>query len=282
MRTFLLALSAAAFAASCDYIDQPFRNPGGGGTATANGDTVLQTERAVLVEDFTGHQCKNCPKASKVLKQLDSLYGSAKVVGLAIHAGPANFTATSTDYPTDFTTNDGDDLASVFGVWGLPLGMVNRLDYPSNAHLKTYSSWGALTATELALSPEVLFNAYSGYDSTSRVATLRLDVRAQASQSNAVGVAVYLKESGIVSPQLMPDQTRDTNYVHYNVFRAAPWGPFGQEVWAAGACAAGLTQSLDASATLDAAWKPEHMRWIAVAFDKTTYRVLQAVQIDVK
>ncbi len=282
MRTLLLALSTAVFAASCDYIDQPFRNPGGGGTATANGDTVLQTERAVLVEDFTGHQCKNCPKASKVLKQLDSLYGSAKVVGLAIHAGPANFTSTSADYPTDFTTSDGDDLASVFGVWGLPLGMVNRLDYPSNAHLKTYSSWGALTATELALSPEVLFNAYSGYDSTSRVATLRLDVRAQASQTNAVGVAVYLKESGIVSPQLMPDQTRDPNYVHYNVFRTAPWGPFGQEVWAAGASAAGLTQNLDASATLDAAWKPEHMHWVAVAFDKTTYRVLQAVQIDVK
>ncbi len=282
MRTLLLALSTAVFAASCDYIDQPFRNPGGGGTATANGDTVPQTERAVLVEDFTGHQCKNCPKASKVLKQLDSLYGSAKVVGLAIHAGPANFTSTSADYPTDFTTSDGDDLASVFGVWGLPLGMVNRLDYPSNAHLKTYSSWGALTATELALSPEVLFNAYSGYDSTSRVATVRLDVRAQASQTNAVGAAVYLKESGIVSPQLMPDQTRDPNYVHYNVFRAAPWGPFGQEVWAAGASAAGLTQNLDASATLDAAWKPEHMHWVAVAFDKTTYRVLQAVQIDVK
>jgi hypothetical protein len=243
---------------------------------------VLQTERAVLVEDFTGHQCKNCPKASKVLKQLDSLYGSAKVVGLAIHAGPANFTSTSTDYPTDFTTDDGDDLASVFGVWGLPLGMVNRLDFPTNAHLKTYSSWGALTATELARAPEILFNAYSGFDSTSRVATVRLDVRAQSSQSNAVGVAVYLKESGIVSPQLMPDQTRDPDYVHYNVFRAAPWGPFGQEVWAAGVAAAGLSASLDASATLDASWKPEHLQWVAIAFDKTTYRVLQAVQIDVK
>ena len=77
MRNFVLYALLAAAVASCDYIDEPFRNPGGGGTATANGDTVLQTERAVLVEDFTGHQCKNCPKASKVLKQLDSLYGSA-------------------------------------------------------------------------------------------------------------------------------------------------------------------------------------------------------------
>lgn len=282
MRNPVLYFIVAASLAACDYIDQPFRNPGGGGTGTANGDTVIQSERAVLVEDFTGHQCKNCPKASKVLKQLDSLYGPAKVVGLAIHAGPANFTATSTEYPTDFTTADGDDLADVFGVFALPLGMVNRLDFPTNTHLKSYSSWGALAATELARAPEVLFSAYSGFDSTSRVATLRLEVRTQSAQANAVGVAVYLKESGIVSPQLMPDQTRDTNYVHYNVFRRAPWGPFGQEVWAAGGSLPGVSTTLDASTTLEASWNARHMKWVAVAFDKTTNRVLQAVQIDVK
>jgi hypothetical protein len=279
--TVLLFIAAASFAA-CDYIDQPFRNPGGGGTATANGDTVIQTERAVLVEDFTGHQCKNCPKASKALKQLDSLYGPSRVVGLAIHAGPANFTATSAEYPTDFTTADGDDLADVFGVFALPLGMVNRIDFPTNTHLKSYSSWGGLAATQLAQSPEVLFSAYSGFDSTSRVATLRLEVRSQVAQANAVGVAVYLKESGIVSPQLMPDQTRDTNYVHYNVFRRAPWGPFGQEVWAAGAATSTATATLDASTTLEASWNARHMKWVAIAFDKATNRVLQAVQIDVK
>ncbi len=279
--TVLLFIAAASFAA-CDYIDQPFRNPGGGGTATANGDTVIQTERALLVEDFTGHQCKNCPKASKALKQLDSLYGPSRVVGLAIHAGPANFTATSAEYPTDFTTADGDDLADVFGVFALPLGMVNRIDFPTNTHLKSYSSWGGLAATQLAQSPEVLFSAFSGFDSTSRVATLRLEVRSQAAQANAVGVAVYLKESGIVSPQLMPDQTRDTNYVHYNVFRRAPWGPFGQEVWAAGAATSTATATLDASTTLEASWNARHMKWVAIAFDKATNRVLQAVQIDVK
>ncbi len=279
--TVLLFIAAASFAA-CDYIDQPFRNPGGGGTATANGDTVIQTERALLVEDFTGHQCKNCPKASKALKQLDSLYGPSRVVGLAIHAGPANFTATSAEYPTDFTTADGDDLADVFGVFALPLGMVNRIDFPTNTHLKSYSSWGGLAATQLAQSPEVLFSAYSGFDSTSRVATLRLEVRSQVAQANAVGVAVYLKESGIVSPQLMPDRTRDTNYVHYNVFRRAPWGPFGQEVWAAGAATSTATATLDASTTLEASWNARHMKWVAIAFDKATNRVLQAVQIDVK
>lgn len=280
MRIFPL-LCAVLFAASCDYIDQPFRNPGGGTNVEANGDTVVQTHRAVLVEDFTGHQCKNCPKASKVLKELDSLYGSGKVVALALHAGPANFTATSADYPTNFTTADGTSLANFFGVWGMPLGMVNRLDYP-NQHLKTHTSWTALAATELNLAPELLFQAFSGYDSTSRVATLRLVLECTSNQSNAIGLAVYLKESGIVSPQLMPDQTRDPNYVHQNVFRYAPWGPFGQDVWSAGAAVAGATANYEVSSTLESAWKARKMHWVALAYDKSTYRVLQAVQIKVQ
>ena len=110
MRNLFLAALALAAVASCDYIDEPFRNPNGGGSTEANGDTVLQTERAVLVEDFTGHQCKNCPKASKVLKQLDSLYGSAKVIGLAIHAGqptlrPSLRTTPPTSRPRTATTS---------------------------------------------------------------------------------------------------------------------------------------------------------------------------------
>ena len=139
-----------------------------------------------------------------------------------------------------------------------------------------------MTATELALAPEVLFNAYRRFDSTTRVATVQLDVRAQGSYSNAIGLAVYLKESGIVSPQLMPVQTRDTNYVHYNVFRAAPWGPFGQEVLAAGASAAGAVKNYEASKTLDPSWNPSQMHWVAIAYDRSTYRVLQAIQISVK
>ena len=63
MRNLFLAALTLTAVASCDYIDEPFRNPNGGGSTEANGDTVLQTERAVLVEDFTGQQCKNCPKA---------------------------------------------------------------------------------------------------------------------------------------------------------------------------------------------------------------------------
>ena len=55
-----------------------------------------------------------------------------------------------------------------------------------------------------------------------------------------------------------------------------------QEVWAAGASAVGAVKNYEASKTLDPSWNPDHMHWVALAYDKSTYRVLQAIQISVK
>jgi hypothetical protein len=33
---------------------------------------------------------------------------------------------------------------------------------------------------------------------------------------------------------------------------------------------------------LDPSWNPDQMHWVALAYDKSTYRVLQAIQISVK
>jgi len=71
---------------SCDVIDQPFKG-------NVQDTTSTQQQRNVLIEDFTGHRCKNCPKASKAIEALVDAYGS-RIIGLAIHAGPGNFTNT--------------------------------------------------------------------------------------------------------------------------------------------------------------------------------------------
>ena len=131
-RFILVCLSIVLISVSftqCDVIDQPF-----------NGNVIDTTsttqQRNVLIEDFTGHRCKNCPKASKKIEELVTAFGSDRIIGLAIHAGPGNFTSTNADYPTDFTTLEGKQIQNFFGTNALPVGMVNREGYtPSgNSH----------------------------------------------------------------------------------------------------------------------------------------------------
>jgi hypothetical protein len=92
MKHFLLSLGMFTLlfiSPSCDVIDQPFKG-------NIQDTTSTQQQRNVLIEDFTGHRCKNCPKASKAIEALVDAYGS-RIIGLAIHAGPGNFTNTNAD-----------------------------------------------------------------------------------------------------------------------------------------------------------------------------------------
>ncbi|CAI8319715.1 MAG: Uncharacterised protein [Owenweeksia sp. TMED14] len=280
-QSFFLILLLSLCISNCDLIDEPFKtNPNPIDTSSIiRGDTLIQTQRAVLIEDFTGHRCKNCPKASKVISALDSLYGQ-KVVPMALHAGPSNFTGVNSDYPTDFTSQAGDDIATLFGIFALPLGLVQRLDYP-DSHQKTYTAWSSLTNLELIQLPEALFTLTSSFDSSNRVAVLDYSVHLTSTQSGALGIAAYLKETGIISPQLMPNNTRNDSYIHNNVFRDAPLGPFGTEVSANGGVSGEKFSGTIATA-LDPLWNPEGCEWVMILYDRSNYRVLQPAAILVR
>jgi len=271
----LFIFSSYLFFNSCDVIDEPFKDNTFipiDTSSTIIGDTLVQTERAVIVEDFTGHRCKNCPKASKAIRELDSLFGS-KLVPLAIHAGPSNFTGVNNDYPIDFTTQEGDDIATHFGIFALPMGLVQRLDYP-DSHQKTYSAWSALTFLELAKSPEALFSLNAKYDSLSRTAVLNYSVELSSNQTNPLWIAVYIKESEIIAPQLMPNNARNETYIHKNVFRNAPLGPLGNLISQNGG-EVGQIFNGSITSNLDPLLNAKECEWVILLYDKSNYKVIQ-------
>ena len=275
----LLILSFGILLNSCDVIDEPFKDSISpiDTVGLVQSDTIIQTQKAVLIEDFTGHRCKNCPKASKAINELDSLFDS-QVVPLAIHAGPSNFTGVNNEYPTDFTTEYGDDLATHFGISAMPMGLVQRIDYP-NSHQKTYTAWSGITNLELAKSPEALFTLSTEYDAPNRIGVLNYSVEMISNQSNPLWVAVYIKETGIISPQLMPNNSRNETYVHKNVFRSAPLGPFGISISENGGTS-GQVFTGSVTANLDPLWDANECEWVILIYDRSNYKVIQPASIS--
>ena len=275
----LLILSFGILLNSCDVIDEPFKDSISpiDTVGLVQSDTIIQTQKAVLIEDFTGHRCKNCPKASKAINELDSLFDS-QVIPLAIHAGPSNFTGVNNEYPTDFTTEYSDDLATHFGISAMPMGLVQRIDYP-NSHQKTYTAWSGITNLELAKSPEALFTLSTEYDAPNRIGVLNYSVEMISNQSNPLWVAVYIKETGIISPQLMPNNSRNETYVHKNVFRSAPLGPFGISISENGGTS-GQTFTGSVTANLDPLWDANECEWVILIYDRSNYKVIQPASIS--
>ena len=91
------------------------------------------TNRNVLIEDFTGHQCGYCPLAGQLAHSLESANHN-RVFVAAIHTGGNGFEndlhGVTAQYPIDFTNPDGLLLGPFlknYGLDGLPRGTVNRV-----------------------------------------------------------------------------------------------------------------------------------------------------------
>lgn len=259
---------------SCDVIDEPFK---GSGTVDT---TSTQQERNVFIEDFTGHRCKNCPKASKQIEELVTAFGEERIIGLAIHAGPGNFTNTTTDYPTDFTTTDGKAIQNFFGTNFLPVGMVNRENYtPSgNSHWSSYTNWPTLSAeamdSTLRIALEVSASLSNGTLSVSTTALPQVNI------FHNLDVTVLVKESGIVSPQLQPDDTRDEDYVHNNVLRGYVTDVWGESIGTA-PIIVGDELTANHSIAWDNSWVKENSAVVVYVSHPDNYRILQVIEVGI-
>ena len=100
----------------CDKIDYPYIE-----------QNSQSAERVVLIEKYTGHKCSGCPSASSKVDELKILYKDA-IIPIAIHPGSLpEFTSTDNNYPYDFTTDSGNQIAEDMGITFLPLGSINRV-----------------------------------------------------------------------------------------------------------------------------------------------------------
>ncbi|GCD78457.1 hypothetical protein JCM31826_19390 [Thermaurantimonas aggregans] len=263
-----LLLSLFALGVGCDYISDPIKD----GLSGQPGNQEIK--RVVLLEEFTGHQCQNCPDAHAVARVLKDQYG-AQLALVAIHAG--SFANVSTDYPYDFRSQVGNELFAFFNGAAVPNGMVNRKEYSTSlTHLKNHTSWNTHVAEEAAKDPDLDIRITKTFNSSSRSLTVKTDLKGLRNVPGNFKLSVYLTESGIISPQKNGSQ-RIENYTHNNVLRTSFNGTFGTQVMTGG-IALNKEESYEYTLTLPAEWVAENCEIIAFVYDADTYYVVQAAK----
>ncbi len=228
MRNWILLLLVAFIGTiGCDVIENPIKDIG----SQPPPDTTNKVVRKIVIEDYTGHRCKNCPKAAKSLKDIEALYGE-RIVAIAVHAGPTIFTGTTPDFPTDFTTPEGNQLKNFFGVFALPIGMVNRVDYSTTGlvHLKPFNSWAGIATNYIDSAAVVELKQQVDFDANGSTVTVDVEAIALKDFQDDLKVCVMLLENNIIAPQLMEDDTRNPDYVHNHVLRTMYTEALGDEL----------------------------------------------------
>lgn len=277
-----LALSAMV---SCDYVNQPTSvkpQSNNGGTGT---NTVVAVPRKVLVEDYTGHTCGNCPKAAIKAQDLENLYHD-NVVILAVHAG---FFAVpgATPYTDDYTNPTGTAWDNFFGIGaaGNPNGMINRKDFPTLTHIKSYTNWASETAPFINQPADAKLTIIRTYNAS----TKSLDVNVKTKFMNALAsnykLSVVLMEDSIMGAQKDYSQTPDEvpNYVFRHMLRSTITSDaWGDALNTAPVAANDSVVKTYTSFSVNSAYNDNHLYVIAFVYNAQTYEVIQVEEVKIR
>lgn len=236
---------------------------------TAIGLSFSKTQK-VLVEDFTGHKCGNCPKAHEELAILQNTYGS-QIVPMALHVG--YFARPSSTYPTDFRTPTGDAIETEFGVTITPIGMINRTGDDADKLIE-YSAWDASIAQLITQIPKVGIALNAEIISGNIEANIY--VKAFEQNDALLKVQAFVLESHIIDKQLDYGQDPQDieDYEHEHVLRASINGIWGEDLTSIPFMADQII-SKQYSYTLNSNWNAENLTLVVIVYNDLTKEILQ-------
>ena len=214
----------------------------------------VKAQRVVLLEEFTGQSCINCPKAHEAVKTLQQQYGTS-IIPVSIHAG--SFAIPDGMFGETFQglrTEEGDLYAMQLGNPAPPCGVINR-----NSGVKhDINEWAALVRNELARPTplDIQINAHCVDGKLQASSMLR------SSEPINGYLQLWVLEDSIVSIQLDGSKTI-TDYVHNNVYRAALNGVGGQSV----SLQANVYEEVAASIPIRDKWNPGKLSIVGFVYD---------------
>jgi hypothetical protein len=281
--TVFLAFTAFLFI-SCDKSEEPYRTETL--TCPAPEFPVVSTHvKRVLLEDYTGHTCVNCPRAAVTARELKEDYGD-KLVLMAVHAGFFANVFASGNYTYDFRTPAGTEWDTFFGIGaaGNPNGMVNRKKI-SNTYVISPGDWDDVIATTIAEAPLLDIHIINEYTPEENKLCTHIQTEFLETIDRDLKLIVAITEDSIVAPQknndpLVGATPEILDYVHMHVLRGTITTTWGSTIASLGTSnPTSIIKSYRYQ--IPAKLVPKNCRIIAFVYDDDTKEVLQAAEAEV-
>jgi hypothetical protein len=263
---------------SCDKIEGPVKET----------VEVIPGSRKVLVEDYTGHTCGNCPSASRILyNDLKPIYGDRLII-MAVHAGhyADTYPPQAPYFTYNFKTPEGTTLDTDFGISnaGNPNGMVNRR-MVDGSYIIGKTKWGSEVANVLNDASPVPVNLHiiNDFDSTSRSLNTEVEMEFSQTLNGTYKLCVFVVEDSIVNWQkdyenTTVPQNNVQDYLHHEALRTSMNGTYGETV---SGTTENNTTSLSYNTTLPLEWNAQQISIIAYIYRDDTKEIIQVEQAHI-
>ncbi|MDD7318770.1 MAG: Omp28 family outer membrane lipoprotein [Prevotella sp.] len=245
-RLIYIIIGVATTLASCSNIDENER--------------LLATDKVeigkkVLIEDFTGQNCINCPEAVDEIENIQKEYGKDNVIAVGIHSGQLSYKGS--DKHVGLFTETGQQYYDHWKIESQPTGIINR-----QSGKLLYTAWAKAVRDAISQLAPMSIAIENTYDEATR--TVSIDVKTAGVEDAVAGkLQVWAIENNIVAMQKMPDGSRKMDYVHNHVFRAAVNGVWGDDF----AIGKGETKTKHYTLTLGEKWVAENVSIVAFVYN---------------
>lgn len=269
---------------SCDEIEAPYLRESAIIDTSAcplpQFPALENPQQKVLLEDFTGQYCPNCPTAAVLAKDLMSIHGNRLVV-MAVHAG---FFADpkSPPYDNDFRCVEGTELDQFFGIGmaGNPNGMVNRKGF-SSSHILGPANWASEVENSLNETPLLGLQLLVDWNEEeqrlcSHIRTVFLD-----DLKEDLKLVLYITEDSIPSAQKNNNPQIGTtpdilDYTQMHMLRGSVLGTWGVDLASADTLSFEGDEIIRSYAyAFPQAWKVEQCHVIAFVYRPGDYQIIQ-------
>lgn len=177
----------------------------------------IASDRKVLIEEFTGVRCPNCPQGSAEIENLLAIHGE-NLVAVSIHAG--EFTDPLPETQQDFRTDEGNSMLGYLGApLGYPSAVVDRRLFSGANSLQSFKSkWAGNIVSELQRKPDMVLLLDKIFDETNRQLSVNVTILPSKTLTGEHRLSLMLTETAIKDAQDVLG-TVVADYTHKHVLR---------------------------------------------------------------
>lgn len=184
--------------------------------------------KVVLLEEFTGVDCRNCPDAHRVIESIQEDY-PGRLIAVSLHSD--DFFSIPFGNDQDLRSEEATILYGILEANGKPKGTVDRIKYATEEVLiiNKYQSWRNYAEQRLAVTTPVniYINTDFNKDTRSLLVEIILHYTSEVNIENRLSVMVL--EDGVLTLQ---NDLGDiiSNYVQNQVLRTMLTDPKGMVI----------------------------------------------------
>lgn len=236
----------------------------------------IESSRNVLIQEFSGQRCVNCPNGAAAIASMTESYGS-NIVPMTMHPDNTIFTmpmGSETDLISEIATE-------YYKFYKSPDSFPCAI---FDGHLTNNSTniqkWEDDAKEALAEGSSANIDLIANYDDMSRQVTVNYSVTFSHDYQERLDIVVWVVESGIVAPQMSLTGTiRD--YVNNHILRASLNGTWGEKLADGGNYKMNQEYRGTVTGEMSLKWVPSNCEIVVALLHPDTKYVEQAQQCHI-